>query len=233
METNINSQQEDRGADQYRRYSVYLNDRREQERKAMARAIHDELGQLLTAVKMDLFWFEENIPNKSERVSKRLDDTIHLINLTIASVHDVVSQLRPSVLDDMGIVEAVRWQVKEFQKRQKIECVLTVPDEDVVLNPERATAVFRIFQDVLDNIVRHAHATHVHVNIAKHEGDVMITVEDNGKGISEEDTQQNDAFGLMSMRERAWSQGGAVEFRKNKQQGTGVVIRMPLAEEQG
>ncbi|MDH4258086.1 MAG: PAS domain S-box protein, partial [Candidatus Aminicenantes bacterium] len=153
--------------EQLRNLAAHLQSIREDERAVMAREIHDELGQALTAIKMDLSWLEKKIPEEQSLVLKKTRSMTELVDSTIQTVQRISSELRPGLLDDVGLLAAIEWQTEEFQKRTGIACELSVLSEDIILSQERSTAVFRIFQETLTNITRHAKATKVIVSLIK------------------------------------------------------------------
>ncbi len=211
-----------------RALAARLENIREEERSRVAREIHDELGQSLTAIKMDLFYLLRKLPEDRKQPRRRAEDAFKVIGDTIQSVRRIVSELRPSLLDDLGLAAAIDWEAQHFQARSGIKCRVFLPNEDLALDQERATAIFRIFQETLTNVARHANATLVEVRLQKGAEELRMEVKDNGKGIKESQASGDKCFGLLGMRERALLLGGEFKIRGIPERGTAVDIRIPL-----
>ncbi|SEM20629.1 PAS domain S-box-containing protein [Syntrophus gentianae] len=213
--------------EQMRNLSIHLQSVREEERARIAREIHDELGQSLTAFKMDLSWL-----GKRMAAEKGLWDKIKamsgLVDQTIESVHRISADLRPGLLDDLGLVAAMEWQAKDFSSRSGIICEADLDAEEVPLEKDLATAIFRIFQETLTNVARHANATKVLVRLETRGGKVILEVTDNGRGISRKQINDPKSFGIMGMRERALLWGGDVSVSGSRYRGTTVTVSIPL-----
>jgi signal transduction histidine kinase len=153
-----------------------------------------------------------------------------LIDRSLARVHTIVTELRPVVLDKLGLVAAIEWLAGEFQDRSGVTCQIHLPTDDILLDSDRSTAVFRIFQEALTNVARHAHATHVIVNLKREAGGLILTVRDNGKGIDEKAIQAHNSIGLLGMRERAMALGGETEVTTVPGGGTLVTVRVPIEQ---
>ena len=217
--------------EQLRALAVYLESVREEERTTIARNIHDELGQALTALNMDLSWMRNRLP-KSKPLAPLRDKAsamAGLITHTIESVRRIATELRPGVLDQLGLVAAMEWQASVFQKRYGIACRLVLPAGEIELNAQRSTALFRMLQEALTNVVRHAGATSVTITLDKTEAEVRLTVEDDGKGLSEESLAAPLSLGIAGMRERALALGGAVRIQGIPDSGTTVAVSLPLS----
>jgi signal transduction histidine kinase len=219
-----------RSYEQLRALAARMQTAREEERKRVAREIHDELGQALTAIKMDLTALLPEVPADTASASslQRQQTVLRLLDEAIQSVRRIATDLRPGVLDDLGLVAAVEWAVEEFQARTGIETFVDLPDEDLALEPDCATALFRILQEALTNVARHASATRVTVRLAKEAGDLSFEVRDNGRGIREEQFAAGKSLGVLGMRERAILLGG--EFSISGENGTTVSVRIPDTE---
>jgi PAS domain S-box-containing protein len=207
---------------------------REQEGARIAREIHDELGSALTSLKWDLEGIDKAISTSSDQfqllpLRKRIEEMTKLMDTTINVVRRIASDLRPSVLDDLGLGEALEWQAQQFQERTGINCICDGSLHDLNLTDEQATAVFRIFQEALTNILRHAHATHVRFVMQEDEGEFRLTITDNGRGITHEEKSGQRSLGLLGMRERAYLIGGTVDIAGTKGTGTVVTIRVRSA----
>jgi two-component system, NarL family, sensor histidine kinase UhpB len=221
--------------EQLRRLSAYLQKAREEERTMIAREIHDELGQALTALKMDLVNIEEIAvafarAADTQALSERVASMSQLIDSTVQNVRKISGQLRPVLLDSLGLIAAIEWQLEEFQNRTNITCTIAVLPEEFEVDPEKSTAIFRILQESLTNIARHAKATEVDVLLSLENGTLTLEVKDNGVGISESDVAKTGSFGLLGMRERALMFGGALTLSGGPEGGTTVAVRMPAAQ---
>ena len=153
-----------------------------------------------------------------------------LIDDVIQTIRKISTELRPGILDDLGLVSALEWQVEDFKNRTQIQSEFSSTLEDRNLNRDLSTALFRIFQETLTNIIRHAQATHVKVSIRKDAGFIILTVEDNGKGIAEREVSDSKSLGLLGIRERALILGGEVQIRGRKGRGTRVEVKIPFKE---
>jgi PAS domain S-box-containing protein len=207
--------------------SRHLESAREQERTSIAREIHDELGQSLTALKMDLFWLKKKLSKNQKSLNEKVEDMSSLIDSTIQSVKRISSELRPGILDDLGIASAIEWQAEEFKNRTAIQYELEIVPKDMVLNEKLSTAFFRIFQEALTNITRHAQASKVKVSFKQKPGKVELKIRDNGKGISEEKIQDSQSYGLVGIRERVRSLYGEFKIKGIPNQGTTIIVKIP------
>jgi PAS domain S-box-containing protein len=210
-----------------RNLSLHLQSVREEEQTHIAREIHDELGQSLTAFKMDLSWFGKRIAQE-KLLKDKIKSMSGLVDRTIESVRRISADLRPGLLDDLGLAAAMEWQTKEFAGRSGIACEADLDAEDIPLEKELATAIFRIFQETLTNIARHANATKVNVRLETRDGRVILEVADNGRGITRKQINDPKSFGIMGMRERALLWGGDVQVTGSRYKGTTVTVSIPL-----
>jgi PAS domain S-box-containing protein len=210
-----------------RNLANHLQTVREEERMNVAREIHDELGQTLTALKFDIAWLAQHSPQEFEGREKK-NEILENIDKAIQTVRKISTELRPRLLDDFGIVAAIEWQVEEFRKRMGIECTVSIEPEDIVLDKERSISVFRILQESLTNVARHADATEVRVMLEKKNGKVVMMVKDNGRGMSKDHLSDSGSFGLIGMKERALSLGGELKIESYKDRGTTIAISVPL-----
>jgi len=199
---------------------------REEERTHIAREIHDELGQVLTALKMDIAWLAKHLDDAA--LLEKTDAMRQLVDDTIRTVRKISTGLRPEVLDDMGLVAAIVWQTTEFQKRAGVRCITSLPPDIVPLDGDLATTVFRIFQELLTNVARHAHATRVDVELRQTEGRLVLEVTDNGVGILDGDANHTASLGLLGMQERARRLGGSVDILSARGAGTRVAVSIPM-----
>jgi len=202
---------------------------REGERTRIARELHDEFGQALTALNMDLHWLSGRVQDGQAEVDARITAMTQLVGKTAETLHQICADLRPTVLDDFGLVAAIEWQVEEFRRRTGIRCDARLPRKvRCPLPKEQATAVFRIFQESLTNVARHAHASEVKVALTIREGLVTLAVSDNGRGISPRRLADAHSLGLLGMRERALAWGGAIDVSGSDKKGTTVTLRLPV-----
>lgn len=213
--------------EQLRNLAARLQAAREDERASMAREIHDEFGQALTGMKMDLKGIENQLPPEAAALRQRFQSLYELINTTVRNVRKLATTLRPGVLDDFGLVAAIEWQAREFETRTGITCHFREIPEDVPLEKEQATALFRIFQETLTNVARHAAATRVEVRLFMDDTNLCLQVQDNGKGIKSDEIKHTRSLGLIGMRERALLLGGTFSINGNQGQGTTVTVQIP------
>jgi signal transduction histidine kinase len=219
--------------EQLRRLAAHLESVREEERTRISREIHDGLGQALTGLKMDLSWLgrtrdtNQNSANRNS-LGDKIKSMSEVVDSIIQTVRTISTELRPGVLDHLGLAAAIEWQVNEFQKRAATKCKLSLPAEDIPMDGSRSTAMFRIFQEALTNIARHAHATKVNISLERENGSALLQVTDNGRGISQNKLFAPKSLGLLGMRERAHLLGGDVQIHRNEGEGTTVVVRMPV-----
>jgi PAS domain S-box-containing protein len=213
--------------EQLRNLSAHLHAVREEERRSIAREIHDELGQALTALKMDISWLGNKYASHEPLVEKT-KSMVKLVDSTIKTVKKISSELRPVVLDDLGLAAAIEWQANEFQKRSGIQCDVSFVPDDIVLGRAISTTVFRIFQEALTNVIRHAGATKVAVSLEERNGEVFLGVQDNGKGITEQQMTDPKSFGLIGMRERVQFFGGEIKITGTRNKGTSLAITIPV-----
>ena len=213
--------------EELRALAARLHKVREDESRRLAREIHDELSGSLTALKMDLSLLPDRAAKDRNLFLEKLSSMSHLIDETLSRVHIIVTALRPVVLDTLGLVPAIEWQTREFQERSGIACEAHLPAEDISLETDRATAVFRVLQEALSNVVRHADASNVVVDVRSDANNLTLTVRDDGKGISEASIHAPNSLGLLGMRERAMAFGGTVEVTALPKHGTCVTMRIP------
>lgn len=216
--------------EELRALATRLHAAREEERALLAREIHDELSGSLTALKMDLSLLPDRVAKNRNSFLEKLNSMSRLIDNTLAQVHIIVTELRPVVLDKLGLIPAIEWQAREFQERSGIACEAHLPDEEIPLDPDRATAVFRILQEALSNVARHAAARQVVLELTRDGNNLNLTVRDDGKGIDERKIFDRDSLGLLGMRERAMAFGGTAEVGALPERGTCVTVRIPIAE---
>jgi signal transduction histidine kinase len=201
---------------------------REEERERLSREIHDQLGQSLTAIKLDVSSLIRNIPEIQRIASAKAASILALVDETIRTVRRIATDLRPQMLDALGLVATIEWAGEEFGARTGMKCRLEIPAEDIEVDPEKATAVFRIFQETLTNVARHAEANEVRARLAAENGDLTLEVSDNGKGIPSEKLSKGRSLGILGMRERVTLLGGDLTIACPPGKGTQVRVRIPL-----
>ena len=214
-----------------RALSARLHSAREEEGTRIAREIHDELGGMLTGLKWDLEKINNNLTSsgtQASEISTRLSVMTTLIETTINTVRRIASELRPGVLDDLGLIPAIEWQIEQFQARSGLKCHWTNKASEIELSRERATAVFRILQEILTNVLRHARASNLYVKLGHSKHYFELEVKDDGVGITESQRTNTQSLGLLGMKERALLVGGEVRITGKQGSGTTVVVRVPF-----
>jgi signal transduction histidine kinase len=211
--------------DKLRRLAAHLISVREEERAHIAREIHDELGQVLTGIKMEVGWLAKRLTDSP--LLEKTDSMSKLIDSTVQTVRKIATGLRPEMLDDMGLVAAIGWYSKDFQKRTGIRCRVKLPPETTKLDIDVATTAFRIFQEILTNVARHSRATRVDIDLGVTDEQVTLEVHDNGVGIAESDLHGRKSLGLLGMHERALLFGGEVSITGSPGHGTRVAVTIP------
>jgi PAS domain S-box-containing protein len=201
---------------------------REQEKSRIARELHDELAQSLTALKMDTIWLREQLAAHDTAAQQRVTQMLALLDSSVAAVRRIAADLRPLVLDDLGLVPAIEWLVQGFRQRTGIPCDLDV-DESLELQEPCATGVFRMLQESLANVAKHAQASHVHVELRTAAAQLLLRVEDDGVGFCVTDARPPQSLGLVGLRERAQLLRGEVRVDSRPGRGTRVEARIPLS----
>lgn len=222
----------DQAREKFRKLSSHVQSLREKDRTWIAREIHDELGQLLTGIQMQLRLIENRLEERDERalnpIIDKLVETSNLVDATIASVQRISAGLRPSALDHLGLAAALTEEAEQFSSRAGIPCSISITDIPPVLPSEVSTAVFRIFQEALTNVARHAGARQVETVISVSDGVFKLVIHDDGKGIDPSVVEDPRSLGLIGMLERAENVGGHVTFSRHPEKGTAVTLTIPL-----
>jgi PAS domain S-box-containing protein len=213
--------------DRLRRLSGSIMANQEKERSAIARELHDELGQVLTALRMEAVWIQKRLQKTDPQASERALTMCQLIDKNIEDVRGLAFRLRPGVLDDLGLVDALEWYTTDFERRTDITCVFE-HEEVPPINDTIATAAYRITQEALTNVIRHAFASKVNVVLNTRPGTLMLTVEDNGCGFNSSTLSESEGLGVAGMRERASLIGGALEVHSQPDKGTRVLFKVPI-----
>jgi PAS domain S-box-containing protein len=207
--------------------SSHLQNIRELERAAVAREIHDELGQQLTGLRIDALWVAKKLETGEKAIKDKVADMVALINETMKAVRRISTQLRPGILDDLGLIAALEWQAQEFEKRTSISSHFKSSHYDMNLRKDLATNIFRIYQEALTNIARHANATKVETSIETTDGHIRLIINDNGQGFDQTQAK-GGSFGMIGMKERALMMGGELTIDSVPQTGTVVTLVVPI-----
>jgi signal transduction histidine kinase len=193
----------------------------------IAREIHDELGQSLTCMGMDLAFLDRQIAPENKDAAARVAALVELVKDTIRCVRRISSELRPSILDDLGLGAAIEWLAHDFEARTHIACAIDVP-EDLSLPVDLATPLFRVCQEALTNVTRHASATSVAIRLSCSQSHISLAIKDNGRGITEEEIKRYGSLGLLGMKERIAILGGTLDVEGKSGEGTTLTIQIPL-----
>ncbi len=219
-------EESERSSDQLRSLYLRLEQVREEERTRTAREVHDHLSQLLTTIKLELSLLQKKLPPSNLSVQKSIGQLLDMSDGAIQAVKKIAMDLRPPILDDLGIGEAINWQAKEFMTRTNIKCEFVNDPNYLEIDLERSTTLFRIFQETLTNIVRHAGATEVYVVLSHSNEYITLQVKDNGCGISSDQVSNLRSLGILGMRERAMAWGGDVQISGVPDDGTSITINI-------
>ncbi|HWW00810.1 MAG TPA: ATP-binding protein [Candidatus Acidoferrum sp.] len=226
-------EQERASREELRRLAAHLEAAREEERTRVAREIHDVLAQGLTQLKLDIAWLNRRLAEpldagKQELLHEKLKLMTDQTDTVTHTVQKIATELRPVVLDSLGLCAAIEWQAADFQTRTEIRCEAAVPSKDIEMTRDCATAVFRILQESLTNVARHAQATKVQVRLRRQADELFLTVRDNGRGIRASEEGDSRSVGLLGMRERALLLNGQCKISGQDGKGTSVELRLPL-----
>jgi PAS domain S-box-containing protein len=216
--------------EQLRNLASRLQSVREEERKTIAREIHDELGQMLTVLKIQISLLANKV-NGEDIIRGKFESIEKLIDNSIESVQTISSKLRPGLLDELGLIPAIEWQAQDFMEKTGIECECILPKEEINLNQEKSTALFRIFQESIINTARHANASKILIQLKEASEMLVLEIKDNGKGITQSQVNDPKSLGLLGMKERAIIFGGSVEVKSSMNDGTTVRAIIPASRE--
>ena len=215
-----------------RTLSLRLETAREEERARVARELHDELGQVLTSLKLEFMWLVDelgkNEPKPGIQLVNKLQALVGLIEVSIQSVRQISTDLRPAVLDQLGLREAIQWEATKFEARTGIRCRVNSELTRELADRARALALFRILQEALTNVVRHAHAGAVRITLRERGRLLLLVVKDNGRGITKTEMSSMESIGLLGMAERARLLGGHVTVAGVQRRGTTVTVQVPI-----
>ena len=207
--------------------TAHIHKIKEQERSAIAREIHDDLGGNLTAIKMGLSSIINKLAKGQTVTIEQAQGLESILDSTFEAVHRISSDLRPNVLD-LGIVAALEWQAKEFEKQLGLTCKFTCNQSEIPVTTDQGITLFRIFQESMSNIAKHANASYVSVDLSAFTHDIILTISDNGVGIKSSDTLKSNSFGLRGMRERVAALHGTFDVQQSNKQGTVITIKLPV-----
>jgi PAS domain S-box-containing protein len=214
--------------EELRNLSSYLQSIREEERTEISREIHDELGQSMTALKMNLAWLRGKLRQDQKDLLKTVNSMKEIVDDNLQIAKRISTELRPRLLDDLGLIPAIEWHSDDFQKNTGIGCKVTTSHKDIDLGSDLKTAIYRIYQEAMTNIYRHAKASEVKIKIKNDSNKLLLKVNDNGTGISDDKISDPLSFGLIGMKERAYNLGGEVTVQGEKNKGTTVMVTIPL-----
>ncbi len=210
-----------------KRLTEHLNAVREQERLHIAREIHDELGQLLTVMKMDVSWLNKKLQPEEGPIKDKMDDLFSVLDTTVKTVRRISSELRPSLIDDLGLVAAMEWHLEEFKKRSGLQVEAQFTHDELELQDNIKIGLYRILQESLTNVARHSQAKSVKVFLQKTENQLILSVEDNGIGFDPE-KKTKKTLGLVGAKERAEGMGGTYQIISELNKGTKIVVSIPF-----
>jgi signal transduction histidine kinase len=212
--------------------SSHLQTVLEEERRRIARDIHDDLGQELASVKLEIALTRRELPEEARAARLRLETMDTLVDSLIRSVKRIITELRPQVLDDLGLTAALEWQVAEFQRRSGLPVSMSVYPAEIILDSQRSTALFRILQEGLTNVARHARATRVEVCLTEIDGVIEFELRDNGCGVTREQVISPRSFGLIGIQERVRSLGGTTNITGTPSDGTRLLVRFSATDDE-
>ena len=213
--------------EQLRQLTSHLQKVREEERKRIGREIHDELGQQLTAIKMDIVWIDKKTPEETIAVKSKLKNIITLLDESNLSVRKILNELRPDILDDHGLLEALQWHGQQFTANTGIPVEFTTAETEVKLSEPIAICIFRVYQESLTNITRYAGANKVLTSLSINDDNIIVTIEDDGKGFDITSVKNKKSFGILGMKERIRSLDGKFELVSSPGKGTKIIITIP------
>ncbi len=214
--------------DQLRALASHLLTIQEEQQKRISREIHDELGQAMTALRLDLGWLSSGLEQHQDAQRAKIERMIPLVSGTIKTIQRICAELRPGILDDLGLAAALEWLVQEFSTRTGLRCQLELEPEDLDVSPDLATTLFRICQESLTNVMRHARASQVKIRLQQEQEDIRLRIMDDGIGIAPGQAEHPMSLGLMGMRERVLPFNGQVSIQGGPGLGTEIRVRVPL-----
>jgi PAS domain S-box-containing protein len=219
----------ERSREEARSLSRHLQTIREEEKARIAREVHDELGATLTGLRIDLDWLIDRDASVPQAMRQKHAAMLALLESAVAATRKIVTDLRPSILDDLGLGSAMRWQIDEYKKHSEMRFNLQTPDPDLIIDRDRALVLFRIFQETITNVTRYAKATEVDISLAQTDASYVMQIHDNGVGIADKDIRKPTSHGIRGMRERAEELGGSLSVVGEAGKGTTVVVTVPVS----
>ena len=215
-----------------RNLAAHLQSVREEEKTQIAREIHDELGQSLAALKMNLSRIVAKLLKQpgNESTAEQLNEAIGLVSSTIRNIKQICTDIRPPILDHLGIGAAIEWQCEEFQKRSGVQCKVAIPSDVFTVDIAIAIALFRVFQEALTNVLKHSQATKVEAKLKEDDGKIILEIRDNGVGITEKQMSKRHSFGIIGMCERLHPFGGTISINGKKRKGTTLTVIIPVSD---
>jgi PAS domain S-box-containing protein len=216
---------------QLRNLASRLQTIREEERTMISREIHDELGQVITVLKIQIALLTNKLRKDQNHLKEKFGSVSQMLDQMVDTVQKITSKLRPEILDELGLIPAIEWQAQQFQERTGITCDVRLPKSEIVLEKDKSTAIFRIFQEALTNVARHAIAEKISVILKNDIGKLVLEVTDNGQGIRKSQIEDSSSLGILGMKERALVLGGIVTINGVPGKGTNVKVEIPLLDE--
>lgn len=210
-----------------RRLSTHLQQIREEERKMIARDLHDDLGQQLTGLQMDIHWMQKKLQQADPLLLNKINEMNEMVDNTIRSFRRILSDLRPAILDDLGMLAAMEWLNQETIKRYPIDIHFQVNTQEIPLSPDAASGLFRIYQEAINNAIKHANAKNITTMIEVTDNQLIMSITDNGRGIADAQKQEK-GYGLLGIKERTYILGGTFSIQSEKGKGTSLIIHIPL-----
>jgi len=211
-----------------RELATHLQSVREEERTMIAQEIHDELGQVLTALKIQISLLANKLNDDQKPLKTKIYSLSDMIDASVESVQKISAKLRPGILDELGLIAAIEWQTEEFEKMTSVKCSLVIPKEELILEKNKSTAIFRIFQESLTNIARHSQATQIQISLLHYQSNISLEIQDNGRGITQDQIKDFKSLGIHGMEERAMVFGGQVYIEGIAGKGTKVKVEIPV-----
>jgi two-component system sensor histidine kinase UhpB len=221
-------QAETESREQLRRLAAHIESVREEERKRIAREVHDVLGQALTALKLDLAWLAARLDPSNRRLQRRALSMSRLIDSTVQTVRKITTELRPGILDQLGLFAAIEWQAEQFQARSGVRCHCAISCPDLKIESTSSITLFRVFQEILTNVARHAKARRVETTLRVCDETLLMEVKDDGRGIAPRVVASGKSLGILGMRERVHLLGGEIRFAGVRGKGTTVSVTLPI-----
>lgn len=197
---------------------------RESERKSIAREVHDQLGQLMSVLKIDLLWLKRKIPQDSDELMIKTNSMLEYVTLGLQSVRGIVAQLRPLILDDLGLEAAMKWYVQKYLKSANVNYTISFKADEALFDEDLRIVLFRVFQEALTNVIRHANATKCFISLIQKEERLILKIKDNGVGLTQKEIENPKSFGLIGIRERLYPYAGRLSISTDRGRGTSLIV---------